>query len=317
MTVNIVLMADNTNSKESAMKRSVVLVLLVLLALLIGACGAPAATTALPAPPSDAASRNSTGGATGQPAESKSDGSSSPTGASVSDHLIIKTASLSLTVKDAQAALDAVQGTAAALGGFVSDSQTVRLDKDRVRVSATIRIPADKFDEALKQVKAAGIRVNTESIKGQDVSEEYTDLNARLRNLEATEKELLALMTTVREKTQRAEDILAVQRELNNVRQQIEQLKGRIQFLDRSVALATITLDLVPETPEAPVTQEGWDPARVARDALRTLATLLQALTNVLIYVVIAVLPILLIFTLPVVLVLRWLRRQRRMAPSA
>ncbi len=291
------------------MKRLLTFVLVVLLALAVGACGASATSA-----PFDGASRPSNGAPpqAQPPDESKSNGNSAPANASVTDRLIIRTANLSLTVKDAAAALDIVKSTAASLGGFVADSQTVRLDKDRVRVSATIRVPADKFDDALKQVKQSALHVNSESIKGQDVTEEYSDLNARLRNLEATEKELLALMTTVREKTQKAEDILAVQRELNNVRQQIEQLKGRIQYVDRSVALATITLDLVPETLEAPIVQqESWDPARVARDATRNLVLLLQGLSNVAIYLLIDFVPIALIVGIPAFILLRWLRRTK------
>lgn len=311
------------------MKRTLVFAFIVLFALSVGACGAaatpaPTARSAPPSQPSEATDQSSAMFNAQPNAQGKSspyspaDGSGSASTASAADRLIIKTASLSLTVKDAEAALEAVKTTAAALGGFVSNSQSTRVADDRVRVSVTIRVPADKFDEALKQIKQAGIRVNTEKIGGQDVTEEYTDLGARLRNLEATERELLALMTTVRERTNKAEEILAVQRELNNVRQQIEQIKGRMQYLDRSVALATITLDLVPEALEGPVTEPVWDPARVARDAFRSLTNMLQGLANVGIYLVILVLPVLIMFGLPLVAVARWLwRRPRGAKPIA
>lgn len=296
------------------MKRHLTPILFALLALLVGACGPSAAPVGMPAPrPPEAPSDYGTSGLPNQ--QSKSQPPAPPAGnaaASVADRLIIKTANLSLTVKDAETALETVKGTASALGGFISNSQTNRINKDQVRVTVTIRVPADKYDEAIKQIKQAGLRVNSEHLGGQDVTEEYTDLSARLRNLEATEKELLALMTTVREKTSKAEDILAVQREINNVRMQIEQLKGRMQYLDRSVALATITLDLIPDSLEAPVAPEGWDPARVARDATRSLANALQALANVAIYLAILVLPVLLVVAIPLALIVRWLRRPRR-----
>jgi hypothetical protein len=69
-------------------------------------------------------------------------------------------------------------------------------------------------------------------------------LSAQLRNLEATEEELLVLLTEVREKTRRAEDVLAVHREVTNIRGQIEQIKGRMQYLERMTALATINVEL-------------------------------------------------------------------------
>ena len=230
------------------------------------------------------------------------------------ERMIIRTANLALTVKDAEVALETVKNVTAQLGGFVSNSQAQRVsNKDQVSVNVTIRVPADKFDEALKQIKQTAIKVNTENISGQDVTEEFADLGAQLRNLEAVEKELLALLTTVREKSNRAEEILAVQRELNNTRLQIERLKGRMQFLERNVALATISVRLAPEAVEPPVVQqEGWDPARVARDALRALVNSLQALASIGIYLGIYVLPLLLLLALPIVMAWRWARRTGR-----
>jgi hypothetical protein len=312
------------------MKRILVLILGLLLMVFAGACGAsatpaPSSRGAFPAQPPSTQSQDS-GAAADQsksvpgapPAQAPNANPANPGGAaSVADRLIIKTANISLTVKDAEAALETIKGTAAALGGFISNSQMTRINKDQVSVTVTVRVPADKFDEALKQIKQAGIRVNSEQIGGQDVTEEYTDLDARLRNLQATETELLALMTTVREKTSSAQDILAVERELNNVRGQIEQLKGRMQFLDRSVALATLTLDLVPDTLDAPVASDVWDPLRVARDATRSLVVAVQGLINVAIYLVVLFLPVVLIVGVPVALLIRWLRRGRRPKPAA
>jgi hypothetical protein len=310
---------DPDDQKEPPMKRYLLISLLVITALLIGACGGAAATP----PPAFESRANTTTAAgapggkalpsTGAPAPAPQSPAQDQSGsAAVSDRLIIKTATLSITVKDAEQALDSVKTQTAALGGFISNSSTSRIDKDRVRVTVTVRVPADKYDDALKAFKQGSIRINSENLGGQDVTEEYTDLSARLRNLEATEKELLALMTTVRERMQKAEDILAVQRELNNVRGQIEQLKGRIQFLDRSVALATITLSLEPDTPAPSVTQEGWDPLGVAQNALRSLVSALQGLINALIYLVVLVAPIALIIIVPLYVLWRLFRRARR-----
>ena len=301
------------------MKHKLLLLLGLLLLVCAAACGAAAATPApgarksAPLPPDYGASTNQS-----KPASAPADGvAQAPANdalpaAPAATQMIIRTANLSLTVKDAESALETVTTAASALGGFVSDSQLTRVNQNQVRVTATVRVPADKFDAALKQIKQAGIRVNSEQIGSQDVGQEYTDLAARLRNLQATETELLALMTTVREKTSRAEDILAVQRELNTVRGQIEQLKGRMQYLDRSIALATLTIDLVPDTLEAPVASDVWDPLGEARDATRSLVVAMQGLINIAIYLVIFLLPVVLIVGLPIALLLRWLRRGRR-----
>jgi hypothetical protein len=319
------------------MKHKWILGLMIVVMLLIGACGASATPAA---PPPIFRSEQPAGGNTtsdamttetkalpapAQPERAPQAANGAlPTGnqpstgtAAVTDRMIIRNANLSLTVKDAEATLESVKSIAAQMGGFVSNSQTTRLNKDQVRVSVTIRVPADKFDDVLKQLKQGVIRVNTERITGQDVTEEYADIGARMKNLEAVEKELLLLLTTVREKSNRAEEILAVQRELNNTRMQIDQLKGRMQFLDRSVTLATITLDLIPDTLEAPVASDTWDPAGIARDAVRALVNALQGLVSIAIYTAICVLPILLIFALPAGFVWRWWRRRRRAKVSA
>ncbi|MBI5876239.1 MAG: DUF4349 domain-containing protein [Chloroflexi bacterium] len=301
---------------------------LLLAALALSACGAAATPSYMPGPAAEsraadgstttAGAPNSKALPSNAPAQAPAPGQPSTGSAAVSDRLIIKTATIALIVKNTEQAFDSIKTQTAAFGGFVSDSSTVRIDKDRVRITATVRVPADKYDEAIKAFKKDVIRVNNEKLGGQDVTEEYTDLNARLRNLEATEKELLALMTTVRERMQKAEDILAVQREINNVRGQIEQLKARIQFLDRSVSLATITVSLDSETPEAPVTQEGWDPLRVARDALRGLVSTMQGLVNLAIYLLIFVAPVLLVIFLPLYGLWRlWRRSRKPKAPKA
>jgi hypothetical protein len=314
------------------MKRTVALVLVLVVALLSGACGAAVTTARRDMTPAQSSEKGpatsydgsaSTGTTNSMPGVPPSDSAARPSGgaaqapAAASDRLIIRTANLSLTVKDAEIALETVKGTAAAMGGFVSNSQTVRINKDQVQVTVTVRVPAEKFDETLRQIKQNGIRVNSEQIGGQDVTEEYTDLGARLRNLEATERELLALMTTVREKTQRAEDILAVQRELNNVRMQIEQLKGRMQYLERSTAMATLTLSLVPDSLQAPVAPEVWDPSLVARDALRALVTTLQGVVSAGIFLGIYALPLILLVAVPLLVVYRLVRRPKGKAAGA
>jgi len=95
-------------------------------------------------------------------------------------------------------------------------------------------------------------------------------------------------------------------------------LKGQIQLIDRSVSLATITVTLDPESPEPSVTQEGWDPLRVARDALRGLVSTLQGLVNLAIYLLIYVAPVLLIIALPFWGLWKlWKRSRKPKAPPA
>jgi hypothetical protein len=234
--------------------------------------------------------------------------------ASVGERMIIRTGHLALKVDETEQAVAQIKSIATSLGGYVADSNVWRSD-EKLRGTVTIRVPAESFDAAMEQVKGFAIEVERESVSGQDVTEEYTDLDARLRNLEATEKELLELLTEVREKTRKAEDVLAVHRELTNIRGQIEQIKGRMQYLERMTALATITVELIPK--EA-IVRAGWAPGGTLQDALRGLVRALQTLADVAIWVVVFVLPIALLVLLPLfVIFLIWRRWRRRAAKGS
>lgn len=97
-----------------------------------------------------------------------------------------------------------------------------------------------RFNEALQALRDLAVDVKSESTSGQDVTEEYVDLEARLRNLEASETQLLDLM----KQAGTVEEILKVQQQLVNTREQIEQIKGRMQYLQESSALAYISVSL-------------------------------------------------------------------------
>jgi hypothetical protein len=238
--------------------------------------------------------------------------------AQVSEQMIIRTADLALRVEDTETAVNQIRDVANSLGGYLVSTNLYRAD-DQLRGTVSLRIPAESFDVAMDRLRTLAIKVERENISSQDVTEEYSDLGARLRNLEATETELLALLTEVRERTRNAEDVLAVHRELTNIRGEIEQIKGRMQYLERLTALATINLELIPKA-EQPIVEEGWQPLSTLRSALRGLVNVGQFLVDAAIYLVVLVLPVLAVIIAPVVvlvlLVRRW-RRARRAAKGA
>ncbi len=131
------------------------------------------------------------------PAQPEFGRTSAPLTTNAEERKVIQTASLKITVKDTAAVLDAVQSLAAELGGYVVTSNAWR-ETEQLRAQVTVRIPAEKLQTALQQIRAQAIKVDSESISGQDVTQEYTDNESRLRNLRATEKELLELLTTAR-----------------------------------------------------------------------------------------------------------------------
>jgi len=231
--------------------------------------------------------------------------------ASAGERMIVRTSQLSLVVEDVEESLSEIKAVVSVLDGYVSDTRLWRQD-EQLRGSVTVRVPSELLDDALAKFKALSVRVEGESSSSQDVTEEYTDLGARLRNLEATEEELLELLTTVRERMEKAEDILAVHREVTSIRGQIEQLKGRMQYLENTASMGAVTIELIPDVLARPISVAGWQPGGTLGNALRSLLRTLQFAADAAIWVVFYVLPVAAILVIPFVAVwLIWRRRRR------
>jgi hypothetical protein len=232
--------------------------------------------------------------------------------------MIIMTVNMSLLVEDTDQTLQTLQELVSGYKGYIADSRKWYVG-EQPYATITLRIPAGSLDAAMGQIRALAIRVENENISGQDVTEEYTDLQARLRNMEATEKELLALLTEVRENRGKAEDILAIYRELTTIRGEIESLKGRQQYLERMTALATIQIEIRPKAaPAAVIEPATWNPLVIINRALRALVDVTRALATLAIYVIVLS-PIIIVPALVIWLLVRWLRRRhaRRKAKAA
>lgn len=232
------------------------------------------------------------------------------------ERLVIKNADLTIVVENPAQTMDAIARMAEEMGGFVVSSnlyQTVLESGVEVpRASITVRVPAERLSEALAQIESGAGQVLNENISGQDVTQEYTDLQSRLRNLEQAEAQLSKIMESATE----TEDVLRVYSELNRVREQIEVLKGQIQYYEQSAALSAISVDIIADAAVQPLTIGGWQPIGVAKDAIQALINTLKFLANVAIWLALFALPVALVVYLPVrgiwLLVRRlWIRRRK------
>ena len=155
---------------------------------------------------------------------------------------VIKTAKIAIEVEgdSFQASVQEAIDTAERHGGFVLSSQ-IGSDDERSG-SIVVRVPAEQFESALSELKGLAVEggVTSQKVSGQDVSQEFVDLQSRLRNFEAQETVLLGLM----EKAATVSDSIRVQRELGNVQLEIEQLRGRLNFLEDQTQYSTITLGM-------------------------------------------------------------------------
>jgi hypothetical protein len=233
------------------------------------------------------------------------------------ERLVIKNASLNLVVADPGESMDRIGSLAEEMGGFIVSANLYKTQLESgvevPRASITIRIPAEKLEDAMAQIEGeSDLPPLRKDINSQDITSEYTDLQSRLRNLEDAEAQLREIMASA----SRTEDVLQVYNQLTSVREQIEVLKGQIQFYDQAVALSSISVELLPNEAVQPLTIGGWQPVGVARNAIQALINTLKFLLNAAIWIVLYLLPtllvIFLIFGLPVILFFRWLRRLRQ-----
>jgi hypothetical protein len=155
------------------------------------------------------------------------------------ERMIVRTGNMSLVVADVAKAMEEITKLADSLEGYVVSSNSWR-EGDRLVGAIAIRVAAEQFDYAVGALRQMAVEVNSESTTSKDVTEEYVDLSARLHTLEASETQLLELM----KQAGKVEDILEVQRELTTTRSEIEQTKGRMQYLEQTSATSLIEVQL-------------------------------------------------------------------------
>jgi len=211
--------------------------------------------------------------------------------------MIIRTASVSLVVRDAGDALNRLTAMIESRNGYVAESKQWK-ERDQVRASATVRVPSGQLSQALAAIRGLAIRVESENISADDVSQEYTDLDAQVRNLQATETELRELLKTVRQRTQKASEILEVFNELTKTRGEIDRIQGRMKYLSQLTSLSTINLELIPDVLAKPVIEPGWQPVATVKQASRSLVKAMQFLTDASIWIGLYLLPLGLLFAM-------------------
>jgi hypothetical protein len=201
---------------------------------------------------------------------------------STEERMIVRTGDMSLVVEDITQASHEIAQLAARFDGYVVSS-SISGEEEDMRGWISIRVSDDKFDQALAELRNLAVRVKSESTNSQDVTEEYVDLEARLKNAEATEQQYLALL----EKATDVEDILKIYESLSQVRQQIEQIKGRMQYLERTSSMSLISVSLEPQATAKPLVRAGWSALEALKSAVRGIVTFGQWLGTLVIWLII------------------------------
>jgi len=215
---------------------------------------------------------------------------------------VIYTAEINLEVKSYDESKEAINSIVKKAGGFIADSSLNVSGNSTKSGTIKIRIPSDKFQSVLQGLKGVGT-VKYEAEHGNDVTEEYADIEVRLANAKVMEARLLDLMQT---KTNKVKDLLEVERELGRVRENIERMEGRKRFMDDRLSFSTITINLY--EPHV-YTTSVFDPVK---DAFSKAGGLLMASIGGLITFLAIVIPWLIIVIVFVWIVIKLFKRRKR-----
>ncbi|MEO7840371.1 MAG: DUF4349 domain-containing protein [Anaerolineales bacterium] len=216
---------------------------------------------------------------------------------------IIKNADVRLLVKDTEVAVNRSTQIISDLGGYLVSSRIWYQDyygNNLMYATLTLGIPVDEFERALTRMRELSIRVLDETAAGEDVTEQYVDLQSQLINLEATRARIQEFLTDAKT----VDEALRINQELANIEAQIEQIKGQMNYISDRSAFSTITVNFEPEfpiltptpTPTAypTATPIAWKPGDTFNDAKGTVTVAYQGIANFLIWLVVVILPIVL-----------------------
>ena len=232
--------------------------------------------------------------------------------AEAAERKIIRNADITMEVPSTTEAQHRVTVIAESHGGFVVTSESKQREsidpaQRTLDIKLVVRIPAAQFGSSLDEIKGLAGNIPEAHVTGQDVTEDFIDLEARLKTQKALELQFLEIMKDARKVT----DALEVQRQIAEVRTDIEKLEGRKRFLENRSSLSTITVNI--QTPKViTVSTTGFRSS--LRDAVSDSLELASDMVMFFVRFVIVMLPVLVFVVLPSGLVLRYLiRRARRM----
>ncbi len=333
--------------------RSSLFILFVLIAMLVlAACGAPAATQAPAATEAPAESFVAQAPPVEQPlakegesvAQDQAVGQAPlgplPTAAAYeisnpsgdltvierSNRMIVKNADVRFTVKDTDVAIDRATQIIGDTGGYIVSSRVWFQDyygNNLKYATMTIGVPVDEFEKVLSRLRGLAIKVVDETAAGDDVTDQYVDLQSQLTNLEATRARIQEFLKDAKT----VDEALRINQELANIEGQIEQIKGQMNYLNDRSAYSTITINFEPEfpvltptptpTPAPTATPIPWKPGQTFGEAKNTVTIAYQRIADFLIWLAVVILPI----VLPPALILwgiwKWLNRKTVKVVSA
>ncbi|MFD9627936.1 DUF4349 domain-containing protein [Peribacillus muralis] len=221
---------------------------------------------------------------------------------------VIHQAQLEMKVKNLEKVQLKIEEKAEEYGGYVIESNVYRENEERTEGTITVRVPEERFQDFLAFSESEASKVVGRNVTGQDVTEQYVDLKARLKSKRTVEERLLAFM----QEAKKTEDLLRISSDLAAVQEEIEQLTGQIKYLDNQTSYSTITITMTQDMIIVPgIDNEELNTWERTKKQLATSAnSLLKAGSGIIVFII-GNLPILIILGIAGLLV-HWVMRRRR-----
>jgi hypothetical protein len=293
------------------------LTLIALVAILLSACGAAATRASAPATAAPATAAPAMD--VYAPAEQKSAAGGAPlalptagpvmdngvqaAGAPAFDRMIIKNADIKLEVADTNIAIDRTTQLVGDLGGYIISSRVwvqAYYEFNLKYATLTIGLPVDQFERALTRLRALSIKVLDETASGEDVTNQFVDLQSQMTNLEATRDRIKSFL----DQANTVDEALRINQQLSDIEGQIEKIKGQMNYLKDRSAYSTITINFEPQLPEIASTPtptptptstpSAWNPGKTFTSATKTVTSAYQGIIEFLIWFFVVIVPILL-----------------------
>ena len=222
------------------------------------------------------------------------------------ERLVVKTSSLSLVVNDVRQASEEVVNHAQEIDGFMV-STSLSSPQEAPLATVVVRVPAEKLSEALDYFRSLAVKVSSENILGRDVTDQYEDIGTKLETLNKTKVKFEEIL----DRANKVQDILQVQRELTSLQVQIDSLKGRREYLEKTAKLAKMTVYLSTDELSLPYQPEGaFRPKVIFKQAVRSLVKTLRGVAKLFIWL--AVYSPIWGVTLVVIFVVKWLKKRKK-----
>ncbi|KKT72665.1 MAG: hypothetical protein UW68_C0029G0006 [Candidatus Collierbacteria bacterium GW2011_GWB1_44_6] len=218
--------------------------------------------------------------------------------------LTVQDTSMSMQVRDVADVTKKIEETATSMGGYMVNKSLTR-PEGAASGNITIRVPAEKREQALDEIRSLGVKVVSENVYGYDVTDQYVDLETRITDLES----LKAKMQAILDQAVQVEDLVNVQMQINNIQEQIDSLKGQKNYLEQTAKLTRITVSVSTDELALPYTpDEAWRPGVVFKTAVRSMLGAMRSVANTVIWAVVY-LPVVLII-IGLAYLLSWVYRK-------